>query len=130
MTRVCRLLAIAALGVAAWAVAVPAGARSLQEIEDSGSIRIATANEIPYGYVTPDGKAAGIAPEVAAKVLAAMGIETVEWVVTPFGSLIPGLKAPRFDMGAASQNIVHARCQQVAISKRNSSHGEGLLVKA
>jgi hypothetical protein len=62
MIRVCRRLAIAARGLAAWAVAVaPAGARSLRQIEESGSIRIATANEIPYGCMTPDGKAAGIA---------------------------------------------------------------------
>ena len=31
---------------------------------------------------------------------------------------------------AASQNILPARCQQVAFSKPNSSYGEGLLVKA
>jgi len=128
MNRICRRLAIAAVAVVAFASAAAAGA--LDEIKDRGSIRVAIANEIPYGYLTLDGGAAGIAPDVASKVLAAMGIHEIEWVVAPFGSLIPGLKAGRFDMVAASQNILPERCQQVAFSKPNSSYGEGLLVKA
>lgn len=102
----------------------------MDKIQQRGYIRIATANEIPYGYVDAAGDAKGIAPDVATAVLKNMGIDEIQWVVTEFGSLIPGLKADRFDMAAASQAILPARCQQVIYSKPNSSYGEGLLVKA
>jgi polar amino acid transport system substrate-binding protein len=62
-------------------------------------------------------------------VLKSMGIEEVNWTVTPFGTLIPGLKARRFDFAAAEQNISPERCKQVAFTEPNSSYGEGLLVK-
>lgn len=102
----------------------------MDQIQQRGYIRIATANEIPYGYVDASGDAKGIAPDVATAVLAKMGITDIQWIVTEFGSLIPGLKADRFDMAAASQAILPARCQQVVYSKPNSSYGEGLLVQA
>lgn len=107
-----------------------ASAQSLEQIRSSGTIRVATANEIPYGWVDENGEAQGIAPDVAEAVLAQMGIDNVEWTVTDFGSLIPGLKAGRFDMAAASQAILPARCQQVLYSVPNSSYGEGFLVAA
>lgn len=102
----------------------------LDEIMESGTIRIATANEIPYGWIDAAGEARGIAPDVAEAVLASMGIDNIEWTVTEFGSLIPGLKAGRFDMVAASQAILPDRCQQVLYSMVGSSYGEGLLVQA
>ncbi len=102
----------------------------MDQIHQRGYIRIATANEIPYGYIDQNGDAKGIAPDVATAVLKRMGITDIQWIVTEFGSLIPGLKANRFDMAAASQAILPARCQQVVYSKPNSSYGEGLMVLA
>lgn len=107
-----------------------AHAATLDEIKSQGYMRAATANEVPYGYMDTDGKAKGIAPEVAEAVLTKMGIAEVQWVVTPFGSLIPGLKADRFDIVAAEQDILPARCEQVLFSEPNSSYGDGLLVPA
>ncbi|MET3792929.1 ABC-type amino acid transport substrate-binding protein [Aquamicrobium terrae] len=82
---------------------------TLDQIKSQGYIRAATANEVPYGYMDTDGTAKGIAPEVAEAVLKKMGINEVQWVVTPFGSLIPGLKANRFDLVAAEQDSASAR---------------------
>ena len=106
-----------------------AGALTLEEAKKQGFIRAATANEVPYSYMQPDGTSAGIGPDVANAVLKTMGIEDVTWTVTPFGTLIPGLKAGRFDFAAAEQNISPERCKQVAFTEPNSSYGEGLLVK-
>lgn len=113
---------------ACWRSRFSAPAASLQQIKDSGSIRIATANEIPYGYMEGD-TAVGLGPSVAKKVLAEMGITDIDWTVTPFGSLIPSLKADRVDMVAASQAFQPQRCSQVDYSRPNSTYGEGLLVK-
>ncbi|HUZ65373.1 MAG TPA: ectoine/hydroxyectoine ABC transporter substrate-binding protein EhuB [Acetobacteraceae bacterium] len=119
------------LGLVGASIAGSAQAASaLSAIRKRGFIRAATANEVPYGFMDANGNAAGIGPDVAKHVLATLGIKDVEWVVTPFGSLIPGLEARRFDIVAAEQNILPARCQQVAFSVPNSSYGEGLLVKA
>ncbi len=107
-----------------------AHAATLAQIKRQGYIRAATANEVPYGYMDENGDAKGIGPDVATAVLKSMGIGTIEWVVTPFGSLIPGLKANRFDLVAAEQNILPDRCKQVRFTEPNSSYGEGLLVKA
>ncbi|MFO7545594.1 MAG: ectoine/hydroxyectoine ABC transporter substrate-binding protein EhuB [Trueperaceae bacterium] len=115
------------LGIALALFAAPAFAESVEHYQENG-ITIATANEIPYGWVDEAGVAQGIAPEVAIAVLATMGITDIEWVVTDFGSLIPGLLADRFAMTAASMAILPARCQQVIYAKPNSSYGEGMLV--
>lgn len=109
-----------------------AGAVTLQEIKDRGYIRVAVANEIPYGYMDPSGAAKGAGPDVATAVLAKLGIATdnIQWVVTNFSSLIPGLQADRFDMTASEMAIRPDRCQKVAYSEPNTSYGEGLLVPA
>ena len=104
-------------------------AQSTVEHFQQNGITIATANEIPYGWVD-GGQAQGIAPDVAEAVLANMGITAITWTVTEFGALIPGLIANRFDIVAASQAVLPARCEQVAFSKINSSYGEGFLVAA
>lgn len=120
------------IGLVALALAAglaTAGATSLNDVKSQGYIRAATANEVPYGYTKEDGTAAGIGPDVAIAVLKKMGVEDVNWTVTPFGTLIPGLKAKRFDLVAAEQNISPERCKQVAFTEPNSSYGEGLLVK-
>ncbi|TCK28048.1 amino acid ABC transporter substrate-binding protein (PAAT family) [Ancylobacter aquaticus] len=121
---------IAGLSALALAGAVSvAGATTLQDVKDQGYIRAATANEVPYSYMKDDGTSAGIGPDVANAVLKKMGITDVTWSVTPFGTLIPGLKAKRYDFVAAEQNISPERCKQVAFTEPNSSYGEGLLVK-
>lgn len=123
-------VAAIALSVAAISHGVgTAGALTLDEAKKQGYIRVATANEVPYGFMKEDGTAAGIGPEVAIAVLKTLGIEEINWTVTPFGTLIPGLKANRWDFVAAEQNISPERCRQVSFSEPNSSYGEGLLVK-
>src|SRR5690606_18243107 len=105
-----------------------AAAASLQEIKDRGTVRIAVANEIPYGYMDLDGQAKGVGPDTAKHVMEQLGINKIEWVTTNFGSLIPGLRANRFDMVAAEMAILPQRCKEVLFSEPNSSYGEGLLV--
>ncbi|HEY8593957.1 MAG TPA: ectoine/hydroxyectoine ABC transporter substrate-binding protein EhuB [Devosiaceae bacterium] len=114
----------------ALAAAGAANAVTLKEIKDRGYIRIAVANEIPYGYMDPSGEAKGAGPDVAKAVVKSLGIDpaNIQWVVTNFSSLIPGLQANRFDMTAAEMAIRPERCQKVVYSEPNTSYGEGLLV--
>jgi len=118
--------AIVALGLAA--VTSTAFAVTLDEIKERGYVRVAVANEIPYGYMGTDGEAHGAGPDVAKAVLAEMGLEDIQWTVTSFGSLIPAVKAGRVDMVAAEMAILPQRCEQVNYSAPNSTYGEGLLI--
>ena len=129
MNRMRKTQTLLALAVAtAAAFGTVASAATLQEIKDKGVVRIAVANEIPYGFVDPTGEAKGAGPEVAKHIMEQLGIKEIKWVTTGFSSLIPGLKADQFDMVAAEMAILPQRCQQVAFSEPNSSYGEGLLV--
>lgn len=120
------LVAVSAIALSATAVS----AATLAEIQERGSIRIAVANEIPYGYVDMNGEALGAGPDVAKALMEKLGVENIEWVTTNFSSLIPGLQADRFDMVAAEMAILPDRCGQVLFSEPNTSYGEGLLVAA
>ncbi|MDI5891412.1 ectoine/hydroxyectoine ABC transporter substrate-binding protein EhuB [Halomonas rhizosphaerae] len=105
-------------------------ADTLKEIQQRGVIRIAVANEKPYGYLNEQGEPLGVGPEVARRILDDLGIEEIEWVETEFKNLIPGLEVGRFDMAAAEMAIMPERCARVLFSDPNTSYGEGLLVLA
>ncbi|TIT02933.1 ectoine/hydroxyectoine ABC transporter substrate-binding protein EhuB [Mesorhizobium sp.] len=108
---------------------LPAHAETtLERAKKEGYIRVGFANEAPFGYATPDGKLTGEAPEVAKAVLAKLGISQVDGVLTEFGSLIPGLKAGRFDIIAAGMFITPKRCAEINYSEPSYGIGEALLV--
>lgn len=128
-----RLTRIAAAVAGTVALTVSAAhAVTLDNIKDRGYITIAVANEIPYGFVDPSGEAKGAGPDVARAVVERLGLDpaNIQWVVTNFSSLIPGLQANRFDLTASEMAIRPERCEQVIYSEPNTSYGEGLLVAA
>ncbi len=108
-----------------------AGGDTLERARASGTLRVGYANEAPYAYRDPTtGKLTGEAPALARAVLADLGIDTIEAVLTEFGSLIPGLKAGRFDVIAAGMYILPARCREITFSNPTYSVGEAFLVQA
>jgi polar amino acid transport system substrate-binding protein len=133
VTRRALLLSAAGLGAGIGIMTGGAGLAlaetTLERARKDGFIRIGFANEAPFGYATPDGKLTGEAPEVAKVILAKIGIPQVDGVLTEFGSLIPGLKAHRFDIIAAGMFINPKRCQEIAFSEPSYGIGESMLVK-
>jgi polar amino acid transport system substrate-binding protein len=128
---VARAAAMLALTATTAFMALPAQAQStLERARADGYIRVGFANEAPFGYATPDGKLTGEAPEVAKAVLAKLGIPQVDGVLTEFGSLIPGLKAGRFDVIAAGMFINPKRCAEIAFSEPSYGIGQAMLVPA
>ena len=105
-------------------------ASTLERARQDGFIRVGFANEAPFGFATPEGKLTGEAPEVAKAVLKAIGIPQVDGVLTEFGSLIPGLKAKRFDIIAAGMFITPKRCAEIAFSDPSYGIGQAMLVKS
>ncbi len=103
---------------------------TLQRIKSTGIIRIGYANEAPYGYLdSATGEVTGEAPEIAKVILRRMGATQIEPVVTEFGSLIPGLKARRFDVIAAGMYITPQRAKEINFSNPTYAIGESFLVQ-
>jgi polar amino acid transport system substrate-binding protein len=122
---------LAAVAASAAPLSVSAlAASTLERARQDGFIRVGFANEAPFGFATPEGKLTGEAPEVAKAVLKAIGIPQVDGVLTEFGSLIPGLKAKRFDIIAAGMFITPKRCAEIAFSDPSYGIGQAMLVKA
>lgn len=121
-------LAAAALVTAAL-LSLPAFADTLQQARERGYIRVGFANEAPYGFATSSGKLTGEAPEIAKYILDRLGIKEVDGVLTEFGSLIPGLRARRFDLIAAGMFVTPKRCEQIDFSNPTYKIASALLVK-
>ena len=98
--------------------------------DGSGPVHIGYSNEAPFAYYdNRTGKLTGESVEVTRRVLAEMGITRVEGVITEFASLIPGLKAGRFDLIAAGMWILPPRCREILFSEPLSCILQGMLVR-
>lgn len=102
---------------------------TLQRIQDSGTVKIGIAGEVPYGY-TEDGEVTGEAPEVAKAVFAAMGVDGVDATQVEFSQLIPALNAGQYDMVAAGMAILPQRCENAQFSAVDYVTPTALLVPA
>ena len=104
---------------------------TLERLRESGKARVGFANEAPFAYLDSEtGELTGEAPAMARVVLEKIGVKEIEPVLTEFGSLIPGLKAGRFDLIAAGMYITPKRCEQIAFSNPTYGLGEGFIVQA
>lgn len=111
--------------------ATPAQAETtLERARRTGVVRVGFANENPYAYATPDGELTGEAVEVARAIFKQLGIDEMDGVLTQFGSLIPGLRANRFDVITAGMYITPSRCEQVLFADPEYTIGEGVIVEA
>lgn len=125
------IMALAASALICGKSAEQRAENTLERIRREGVARVGYANEAPYAYLDSEsGRLTGEAPEIARTVLKRMGVDRVEGVLTEFGSLIPGLKAKRFDLIAAGMYITPQRCEEIAFSNPTYGIGEALVVKA
>lgn len=106
------------------------GGDKLSGFQKQGYIRVGFANEAPYGFADSSGKLTGEAPTVARAIMKKLGVNSLQGVLTEFGSLIPGLMANRFDMIAAGMFITPDRCQQILFSNPDYVATEGLAVRS
>jgi polar amino acid transport system substrate-binding protein len=108
-----------------------AGAQStLERAKKDGVVRMGFANEAPWSFAQTDGAIVGADHDLAVLVFSRLGIPKVEGVLTKFGSLIPGLKADRFDVIVAGLYIRPERCKQVAFSEPTAAVGDAVVVLA
>jgi polar amino acid transport system substrate-binding protein len=92
-------------------------------------LRIGYAVEAPYAFLTPEGEPTGESLEIARRIAAQLGIRRVEWILTTFDSLIPGLESKRFDLVAAGMFVTPERAKVVAFSRPTFHVEQALLVR-
>jgi polar amino acid transport system substrate-binding protein len=119
--------ALAAFGVVRFGLGGSPG--TLARARARGVIRIGYAIEAPYAFVTAAGEVTGESPEMARRVVAAMGIERIQWRQTEFGALLDELEAGRFDLVAAGTFVTPFRTERVAFSSPTLRVRPGLLVR-
>jgi polar amino acid transport system substrate-binding protein len=126
-----KTIRLAAIMIAALSLLAAGFAQStFEQARERGFIRVGFANEVPYAYAQPDGTLTGEAVEVARAVFERLGIPEMDGVLTEFGSLIPGLRAGRFDVITAGMYVTPVRCEQVAFADPEYRIGEGIVVPA
>jgi polar amino acid transport system substrate-binding protein len=122
-----------ALGLAA-SLLIPTTATAettLDRIIDEKTIRVAVANEQPYGYIDSDGNLTGESRAVAREILRRidpdirMDGEAVDW-----SQLIPSLQEGAVDVVAAGMFITPARCEEVEFTDPTYVVGESFLVES
>lgn len=116
----------------AFGMAFVAGSASaettLEKIQDQGYINIAFANERPFSYAEPNGELAGVEVELLNHIMKELGVPEIQGSLTTFGSLIPGLRAKRFDLVASAVYIKPDRCKQVAFAEPLYILGDTVIV--
>lgn len=128
-----RRLFCVAIGVAALALSAgtqPVLAQTAEQRLSSGKLTIGIHNRAPWGYRAASGAVEGYHPDLVRAAFEPLGVKEIDFVVSEFGALIPGLNANRFDLIASGIAITPARCEQVIFSEPDLSVGDGLLVKA
>ena len=110
-------------------LALPGLARAdttLERAKSAGFVRVGFANEAPFGYADArrqaDRRGAG---GRQGRPRQKMGIAQVDGVLTEFGSLIPGLKAGRFDIIAAGMFVNPERCARDRLLRALLRHRPG-----
>ncbi|ANN77871.1 ectoine/hydroxyectoine ABC transporter substrate-binding protein EhuB [Bordetella flabilis] len=123
-----RLFALGALACSV-AAAPAAGAASTKDtILQSGTVTIGIHNRAPWGFRDADGQATGFHADLVRAAFAPLGVKNINFIITEFGALIPGLTARRFDMVASGLAITPPRCKVVLFSEPDLAVGDGLIV--
>jgi len=122
-------LLLVATAITAAALFRDQGETTSARVARTGTIRLGYAWEPPYAFRDHQGRVTGESPEVAQAVLGLMGINHLEWVLTDFANLIPGLLAGRFDVIAAGLFIRPERAREVAFSHPSACIEPALLVR-
>ncbi|MEL3961551.1 ectoine/hydroxyectoine ABC transporter substrate-binding protein EhuB [Lysinibacillus endophyticus] len=104
-----------------------AGSSKLEQLKQSGTVKIGFANEVPYAY-EENGEIKGANVDIAKAVFKELGIEKVEAQLSDFSQLIPGVQAGQFDVITAGMAIKPDRCERVLFSEPEMQYGEGLIV--
>jgi polar amino acid transport system substrate-binding protein len=104
------------------------GASKLAQLKKQGYVRVAYANEAPYGY-EENGKLQGEAPTLHQTIFKALGIDELRPTFAEFDGLIPGLQAGKYDVISAGMAIIPDRCEKALFSEPEFISPTAMMVK-
>ncbi|MFI6344166.1 ectoine/hydroxyectoine ABC transporter substrate-binding protein EhuB [Streptomyces sp. NPDC050560] len=104
------------------------GEGKLDSLKKQGYVKVAYANEAPYGY-KEDGKLKGEAPTLHAAIFKALGVDELRPTFTEFDGLIPGLQAGKYDVISAGMAITPERCENALFSEPEFISPTAIMVK-
>lgn len=93
------------------------------------NVTLAYIEEPPFGWTGERHAATGADIELAEAVLEAIGVTRIEYRLTTFGELLPGVREGRWDMNVPLF-VTAERSKEVAFSVPVWGIGDGLLVRA
>jgi polar amino acid transport system substrate-binding protein len=102
--------------------AQPAAARTLQQVLNSGTLRVGVSLVTPWAARASDGELAGFEIDVAKQLAADMGVEPT-LLVYDFKRLIPALESGEIDLIAAGFTITPERALHVNFSQPYAETG-------
>ncbi|MGW1651169.1 ectoine/hydroxyectoine ABC transporter substrate-binding protein EhuB [Streptomyces atratus] len=104
------------------------GAGALDKLRKQGFVRVAYANEAPYGYL--EGKQLkGEAPTLHREIFKALGVDELKPTLSEWDGLIPGLQAGKYDVVSAGMAITPERCANAIFSEPEFISPTALMVK-
>ncbi|PCG86463.1 ectoine/hydroxyectoine ABC transporter substrate-binding protein EhuB [Streptomyces sp. WZ.A104] len=104
------------------------GEGALDKLRKQGFVRVAYANEAPYGYL--EGKELkGEAPTLHREIFKALGVDELKPTLSEWDGLIPGLQAGKYDVVSAGMAITPERCGNAIFSEPEFISPTALMVK-
>ncbi|MEU9849822.1 ectoine/hydroxyectoine ABC transporter substrate-binding protein EhuB [Streptomyces sp. NPDC047985] len=104
------------------------GAGALEKLREQGFVRVAYANEAPYGYL--EGKQLkGEAPTLHREIFKSLGVDELRPTLSEWDGLIPGLQAGKYDVVSAGMAITPERCANALFSEPEFISPTALMVK-
>ncbi|MGW0997623.1 ectoine/hydroxyectoine ABC transporter substrate-binding protein EhuB [Streptomyces sp. NPDC002520] len=104
------------------------GASKLDQLKKQGYVRVAYANEAPYGY-EENGKLKGEAPTLHQEIFKALGVGELRPTFSEWDGLIPGLQAGKYDVISAGMAIIPDRCAKALFSEPEFISPTAMMVK-
>lgn len=109
-------------------IALPAQARSYEEIKQSGKLIVATGGEFPPFNYFAGSKLTGFEIEVAQAVVKKMGL-AIEWKTLSFDSLLAGLQQNRWDLVISSHGVTETRAKAVDFTSPHYCSGSSIVAR-
>ncbi|KOU01771.1 ABC transporter substrate-binding protein [Streptomyces sp. NRRL F-2295] len=104
------------------------GEGALDKLRRQGFVRVAYANEAPYGYL--EGKELkGEAPTLHREIFKALGVDELKPTLSEWDGLIPGLQAGKYDVVSAGMAITPERCGNAIFSEPEFISPTALMVR-
>ncbi|MBN0045796.1 ectoine/hydroxyectoine ABC transporter substrate-binding protein EhuB [Streptomyces actuosus] len=100
----------------------------LEQLKKQGYVKVAYANEAPYGYKEDD-QLKGEAPTLHREIFKALGVAELRPTFSEWDGLIPGLQAGKYDVISAGMAIIPDRCEKALFSEPEFVSPTAMMVK-